>query len=107
MVYGPKFYETVPRVCLDIPHTMELLEAVEPLELLMHANCFPHPCGDHTTVFKELRIIKPLAKLAKPRDNWNDLVLRDCIEELAKCSEHKFLINCRTAQILCFWVSLS
>ena len=73
----------------------------------MHTNRFPRPCGDHATVFEDLRIIKPLVKLAKLRDNWNDLVGRDCIKELAKCPEHKFLIDCRSTQTLYFFVSLS
>ena len=59
---------------------MELVGAVALLEL-MHTNRFPRPCGDHATVFEELRIIKPLGKLAKLRDNWNDLVGRDCIKD--------------------------
>ena len=52
---------------------------------------------DHLTVFRELTIIKALYKLTKHRDNWK-LVGRSCIEELAKCSEHKFLINSRPIQ---------
>jgi hypothetical protein len=79
---------------------MELVETVELLELLMHTNRFLYPCGDHTTVFRELSIIKPLEELAKFRDNWGELVGRSCIEELAKCSKHKFLINSWSTQIL-------
>ena len=75
---------------------MELVETMDLLELLMYTNRFPYPCGDNATVFRELNIIKPPNKLAKLRDNWNELVGRSCIEELAKCPEHKFLINCRS-----------
>ena len=107
VVYGTQFCETVPRVCLNIPHTMELVEAVGFLKLLMLTNRFPRPCGGHATVFKGLRIIKPLEKLAELRNNWRELVERDCLKELAKCSDHEFLINCRSTQILCFCVSLS
>jgi len=53
---------------------MELVEAMDLLELLMHTDRFPYSRGDHTTVFREIRIIKPLNKLAKLRDNGNELV---------------------------------
>ena len=77
-------------MCLNIPRTMELVETV---------NRFPYPCRDRATVLRELGIIKPLGNLANLRDDWNKLVGRNCIEELAKCSEHKFLIHCRSTQI--------
>jgi hypothetical protein len=67
-------YEKGPRVCLNIPHTLELVETVEPLELIMYPNRFPYLCGDHMTVFREISIIKPLDKLAKLRDNWGELI---------------------------------
>ena len=86
---------------------MEFVETMKLLELLMHMNRFPHPCGDHATVFRELRIIKPLGKFVKLRDNWNELVGRSCVKELAKCSEHKFFFNCRPTQILRFGAPLS
>ena len=93
-------------VHLYIPHTMELVETVESLEL-MHTNRFPYPCGDRATVFRGVCIIKPLEKLIKLRDHGSELVGRNCIEKLAKCPEHKFPINCRSAQILRFPFSLS
>ena len=86
---------------------MEFVETVELLKLLMPTNRIPYPCGDHATVFRELCIIKPLKKLAELGDNWSELVGWSCIEELAKCSEHKFLINHRSAQIPRFYFSLS
>ena len=86
---------------------MELVETVELLQLLMHTNRIPYPFGDRATVFRELRIIKPLEKLAEFRDDWSDLVGRSCIEKLAKCSEHKFLINHKSVQIPRFPFSLS
>ena len=86
---------------------MELVETVEVLKLLMQMNCFPHPCRDRATVLRELGIIKPLGKLANIGDERNELVGRNCIEKLAKCSEHKFLINGGSTQIrqLCFSLS--
>jgi len=78
---------------------MELVETVELLQLLMHTNRIPDPFGDRAMVFGELCIIKPLEKLAKLRGDRNELVGRSCIEKLAKCSEHKFLINHKSAQI--------
>jgi len=102
----PKFTKRSEE-CLDIPHIMELMETMDLLELLMHTGRFPYPRGDHTTVFREIGIIKPLNKLAKLRDNWNELVGRDCIKELAKYPEHKFHINCRSTQIQRFCISLS
>jgi hypothetical protein len=86
---------------------MELVETVELLELLMHTDRFLYPRGDHTTVFRELSVIKPLEKLAKLRNNWSELVGRSCIEEPAKCSKHKFLINSWSTQIPRFCFRLS
>ena len=78
---------------------MKLVEAVEILEFLVHMDRFPYPCRNHPTVFREFSTIKPLEKLAKFRDDRSELVGRSSIDKLAKCSEHKFLINCRSAQI--------
>ena len=78
---------------------MELVETVEVLELLVRMNCFPYPCRDRATVLREPGIIKPLGKLANFGDEWNELVGWNCIEKLAKCSEHKLLINPRSTQI--------
>ena len=86
---------------------MELVETVELLEFLMHMDRFPYPCRNHATVLRELSTIKPLEKLAKLRDDRNELIGRSSIEELAKCSEHKFLINRRSAKILQLRISLS
>jgi hypothetical protein len=71
-IHSTQVCENVPRGCLFIPHTMELVETVKLLELLMGTNRFLYPCGDYSTVFKMLSIIKPLDKLAKLRDNWQD-----------------------------------
>jgi len=83
---------------------MESVESVELLNLLVPTKCFLYPRGDHATIFGELGIIKPLDELVKLWDNWDSLVVRSCIEELAKCSKHEFLINCGPTQIprLCF-----
>ena len=86
---------------------MKLVETVEILEFLMHMYCFPYSCRNHAAVLRELSTIKPLEKLAKLRDDWNELIERSSIEELAKCSEHKFLINYRSAQIPQLRISLS
>ena len=86
---------------------MELVETVEIVQLLMHTNCPPYPRRDHATVLRELAIIEPLGKLANLRDDWDELVRRNCIDKLAKCSEHKFLINGRSTQIPQFGFSLS
>jgi len=85
---------------LNIPHTMGLEEIVGLLELIMRTNRIHYPWRDRGTVFRELYIIKPLEKLAKPRDNRGELVGQSCSKGLAKCSEHKYLINYRPAQIL-------
>ena len=82
---------------------MELMETVELLKLLS----IPYPFGDRATVFKELCTIKPLKKLVKLRGDWSELVGRRRFEKLAKCSEHKFLINHKSAQIPRFPFSLS
>jgi hypothetical protein len=79
-VHITQFYEKVPRKCLDIPHTMELVKTVVPLELIMHTNRFLNSCRDNATVLGELCITKPLRKLEKLRDNWDELVGRSCIE---------------------------
>ncbi len=63
-----------------IPHTMELVETVKLLELILHSGRFLYPCRDHATVFREPSTIKPLDKLAKLRSNWNELVGRSSIE---------------------------
>ena len=86
---------------------MKLVETVEVLELLVHSNRFSHPCRDCAMVFREFGIIKPLGKLADLRDDWSELVGWNCIEELAKCSEHKFLIDLGSTQMLLFHFSLS
>ena len=75
---------------------MELVETVAVLGFLMHTNSFPYPCRDCPTALRELGIIKPLGELANLRDDWNESEGRNCVEELAKCSEHKFLIDCRS-----------
>ena len=85
---------------------MELVETVV-LEFLMHMNSFTYPCRDRATVLGELGIIKPLGKFADLGDDWNELEGQNGIEELAKCSEHKFLINCRSTQLMQFFPSLS
>jgi hypothetical protein len=77
---GPQSEFIAPKVTkrsLNIPHTMELVETVEPLELLMHMNYFFNPCRDLVMV---VDITKPLDKLAELRDNQNELVGRGCIE---------------------------
>jgi hypothetical protein len=51
---------------------MELVETVKLLEHIMCMNRFPYLCRDYLMVFKMLSIIKPLDKLAKLRDNWNE-----------------------------------
>ena len=70
---------------------MELVELMEYLELLVPAHYFLYPCGDHTTIFKEVITIKPLNELAKLGDDRDDLIIRSRIEQLEKCSEHEFL----------------
>ena len=75
---------------------MELVETVAVLEFLMHTNGFHQPCRDRATVLRELGIIKPLGKFANPGDDWNELDGRNYVEKLAKCSEHKFLVDCRS-----------
>ena len=92
-------YKKIPKMCLDVPCATELAEPVVYLDLLVPTNCFAHPCGDHAPVFRELRPIKPLDELAKFGNNRNDPVIWSCIEKLAKCSEHEFIINCRFPRI--------
>ena len=75
---------------------MELVETVAVLEFLMHTNSFLYPCRDRAMVLRELGIIKPLGELANLGDDWNELEGRNCVEKFAKCSEHKFLIDCRS-----------
>ena len=82
---------------------MELAELAEPvayLELLVSTNCFAYPRGDHTMVFRELRLAKQLDELAKLGDDWNYSAVWSCTKELAKCSEHEFLINFQSDRIL-------
>ena len=95
-IYSTQFHEKATKMCLIIPHTMELVETVEFLEFLMHANHFPYLCQDRVTVLRELGILKPLRKLGNLGDEWNELEGRNRIEKLAKCSERKFLINRRS-----------
>ena len=86
---------------------MELVETVEVLELLMHASRFPYSCRDRATVLREFGTLKPLDKLAKLRDDWNELEGRSRIDKLAECFDHKFLINPGSTQMLLFHFSLS
>jgi hypothetical protein len=74
---------------------MKLVEPVEHLQLLLPTHYFLYPCGDHPTVLRELSIVKPPDQLAKLGDYWDNQVIRCCIEEPAKCSEHEFLSHCR------------
>ena len=75
---------------------MELVELVEHLELLVLTNCSLYAGEDHTTVFRDLNLVKPLDELAKFGYDWNDLIIWSSIEKLAKCPEHEFLINCES-----------
>ena len=106
-VHSTQIYKKIPTVYLEIQDTIELAKPVEHLELLMTTNCFVYSRGDHTTVFRELSIVKPLNELTKRGDNWNDSVVGSCIKKLAKCSAQKFLINCRSRQSLQLCFSLA
>lgn len=76
---------------------MELLEPVKHLELAVLTNCLVYLCGDHVTVFGEL---EPLDELAELRDDWDDLVVRDCIEGLVECSEYEvFIISLKLPEL--------
>ena len=86
---------------------MKLVETMEILEFLMHMGRLPHPGRNHATVLSELSIIKPLEKLAKLRDDRSELIEWSSIDKLAKCSEHKLLINCGSAQIPQLGIGLS
>ena len=94
------------KLCLSIQNTMELVELVENLGLLVLTNRSLNTGGDSATVVREPGVVKPLDELEQLGGKWNDLVVRNRIEKLAEGSEHEFLINCGSTQVLRFYFFL-
>jgi len=81
------------RILGHVPETMEFVEPVEHLELLVLMNCFLYPCKYYTTVVGGLSITKPLDKPKNLVDDWNELVIRSCLKKLGKRSEEEIFTN--------------
>lgn len=79
-------------LCLDVPQTMEFLELVKHLALLVSIKHTLYTHRYHTLVFREHWVIKLRNKFAKLGDNWSNGVVWCCIKEPAKYLENEFLI---------------
>jgi len=69
------------------------MDSMGHLELLVFMKCVLYACSNHTMVVGGLSIAKPLDKLTKFGDDWNDSIVRSRIEEHEKHSEDEFFVN--------------
>ena len=71
---------------------MENVELIEHPALLVSMRCLLYSCRDHILVFKMLLITKPLNKLMKLGDIWNDRMIWSRINKSVKHFKNKLLI---------------